>query len=1050
MKVSHGVILASAGSGKTYRLANRILALLARGAKPGEIVALTFTRKAAAEFVSRVLMNLARAAANDGAAAKLAGALNLHDDKATREFFQKLLEDTVAESHRLRFGTMDGFFQSLVRSHPLELGLAGGFTLLDERRATRERRKILRGLLRAPAAADDAKEFMEAFRLASFGREARGAADLLERFAQESLQLYRESGDAAIWGAKDAVWPEGTPWFPAPDENTRRRDAEALVAAVDQFESGHKGLDKSLRGFAEKALLHRPGATVEFGAFADKHLLTLKALAPVIRGEPLAFDYQKKERVLPPAITVRLAPVLRGIIAGELETRLHRTAGAGRLIAEYAERYDAEVIGAGLLGFSDITHTLAKPEYAAVLEQAAYRLDGAVNHWLFDEFQDTSRRTWSILAACAGEVLAHNEGERSAFFVGDVKQAIYAWNGGDHRLLPELREKHALPTKDLTETQRCGPEVTALVNAVCGALADAPGMPAPAAGDWRTAWHAHTCGEKAAGNTGYARWVIVDKPKRDGAEDPAEARMSVVIDRIHEADFLGRGLSVGVLTRTNAEATGAAELLRHAGIACVCETDVAAVRDNPATLTLLAAVRHAAHPGDTLARETVAMSPLAPTLGTPLARHRLLTDFTAEGAEAALRRIVTESAGVIPTDAFTRGRIATLLAIAREYDATGERDASAFAEFAAATMRRDTASAGRVQVMTLHKSKGLEFDVVFLPFLEGAPVDSVDSGGFEALRDRRDGPVRAILSTPTATVCEADAVLGENLDERRATAAYEQLCALYVALTRAKHELTLVSHAPPEKTAEDRAPGWTGLLAHAFELDDSTPSGEVYAWGEPDWYAGMEAERAVATDTEVEPVKPFPARVIPRAVTPSGAKGDLSSETTTETAPGDLIGRGKEFGTEVHRIFEHLERLAPGESPDAALTRLRAVCADTALDKTLFESALTQVASALKSPDFQKAFALPADATVRNELSFSILRAEDELLTGTFDRVVVTDDTATIYDFKTDACEPESLIARYGEPMRIYRTALAKLMGIAESNIRLVLLHTPTGRAIEV
>lgn len=44
MKVSHGVILASAGSGKTYRLANRILALLAHGAKPGEIVALTFTR----------------------------------------------------------------------------------------------------------------------------------------------------------------------------------------------------------------------------------------------------------------------------------------------------------------------------------------------------------------------------------------------------------------------------------------------------------------------------------------------------------------------------------------------------------------------------------------------------------------------------------------------------------------------------------------------------------------------------------------------------------------------------------------------------------------------------------------------------------------------------------------------------------------------------------------------------------------------------------------------------------------------------------------------
>lgn len=1047
MKVSHGVILASAGSGKTYRLANRILALLAHGAKPGEIVALTFTRKAAAEFVSRVLMNLARAADSGDAAAKLAAALNLRPEGATREFFQKLLVDTVAEAHRLRFGTMDGFFQSLVRSHPLELGLTGGFTLLDERRAARERRKILRGLLRAPASADDAKAFLEAFRLASFGRDTRGAADLLERFAQESLQLYRESGDAGIWGARDAVWPAGTPWFPTPDENTRRRDAEALVAALDGFESGHKSLDKSLRAFAEKTLLHRPGAPVDFGNFAEKQLLTLKALAPVMRGEPLVFDYQKKERVLPPAVTTRLAPVLRGIIAGELETRLQRTAGAGRLIAEYAERYDAGVIGAGLLGFSDITHTLAKPENAAVLEQAAYRLDGAVNHWLFDEFQDTSRRTWSILAACAGEVLAHGEGARSAFFVGDVKQAIYAWNGGDHRLLPELREKYALPAKDLTETQRCGPEVTALVNAVCGRLADAPGLPPAAAADWRDAWHPHTCGERAKGNTGYARWLVVEKPKGDD-EGPAESRLRVVIDRIREADFLGRGLSVGVLTRTNAEATGAAEALRHAGIACVCETDVAAVRDNPATLTLLAAVRHAAHPGDTLSRETVAMSPLAGTLGTPLARHRLLADFTAEGAEFALRRAVAEAKDAIPSDAFTRGRVATLLAIAREYDAGGERDAGAFAEFAAATLRRDTAAAGRVQVMTLHKSKGLEFDVVFLPFLEGAPVDSVDGGGFEALRDRRDGPVRAVLSTPTATICEADATLGENLDERRATAAYEQLCALYVALTRAKRELTLVSHAPPERSAENRAPGWTGLLAHAFETDADSPVGEVYAWGDPDWHAGVEAERKGPPDTAVEPVRPFPARLVARAVTPSGAKGDLSPEA--EAPPEGVVARGKEFGTEVHRIFERLERVAPGETPAGVRERLFAACAETAPDRALFTEALEQVVGALKSPDFRAAFVLPEEAVVRCELPFAMLRKEDELLTGTFDRVVFTGDSATIHDFKTDACAPASLVSRYGETMRIYREALAALTGIAEANIRLVLLHTPTGSAVEV
>src|SRR3954469_25062569 len=66
------MILASAGSGKTYALTNRFVELLARGAAPEKIVALTFTRKAAGEFFDEILKKLARAAADPRAAAQLA------------------------------------------------------------------------------------------------------------------------------------------------------------------------------------------------------------------------------------------------------------------------------------------------------------------------------------------------------------------------------------------------------------------------------------------------------------------------------------------------------------------------------------------------------------------------------------------------------------------------------------------------------------------------------------------------------------------------------------------------------------------------------------------------------------------------------------------------------------------------------------------------------------------------------------------------------------------------------------------------------------------
>src|ERR1041384_5345917 len=95
--IGHVMILASAGSGKTYALTNRFIALLAAGAKPERIVALTFTRKAAGEFFDEILKRLARAAGEAEFAAQLA--VDLGHPQLGPADFRRMLRDVVDAMH---------------------------------------------------------------------------------------------------------------------------------------------------------------------------------------------------------------------------------------------------------------------------------------------------------------------------------------------------------------------------------------------------------------------------------------------------------------------------------------------------------------------------------------------------------------------------------------------------------------------------------------------------------------------------------------------------------------------------------------------------------------------------------------------------------------------------------------------------------------------------------------------------------------------------------------------------------------------------------------
>src|SRR5258708_17903985 len=125
-RVGHVMILASAGSGRTYALISRFVRLLALGARAERIVALTFTRKAAGEFFDEILNKLARAASDAGVAAKLAGEIEASAfaepsaDKSALGLadFLKMLRAVTDAMHRLRLGTFARFFSPIAPHFP--------------------------------------------------------------------------------------------------------------------------------------------------------------------------------------------------------------------------------------------------------------------------------------------------------------------------------------------------------------------------------------------------------------------------------------------------------------------------------------------------------------------------------------------------------------------------------------------------------------------------------------------------------------------------------------------------------------------------------------------------------------------------------------------------------------------------------------------------------------------------------------------------------------------------------------------------------------------
>ncbi len=1098
MTIPNEMILASAGSGKTWQLTNRFIAIMGRQlltgkeVTPERIVALTFTRKAAGEFFDSILEKLAKAASDEKFAAGLAGDEALDPeakDDPLRPIlralqpadYQTLLRVFITRMPRLFLGTLDSFFAAILRSFPAEFGLAGGFEILSGHPAEEQRERVCRvvfqralpSLQRQSESLAAQQEFLEAFRRATFGREESRIREVFDEFVEYQHEILLHAPERRLWGEAGTIWPKGCHWLDAQvDLQKARQQLRERLEAADTHEKSWEFWNEFLEELADYLPGGKLTSRVDF--FVKKALEQWSA----IEAKNCELTVNRQKQKLEGHLCDAFAAVIRHIVGGELRARLERTRGVWAVLTRYEQAWAREVRRRGRLTFKDMALILGGHEFTPGLRRPHltqalstderlridYRLDARYDHWLLDEFQDTNSIQWSVIENLIDEVVQDTEDARTLFQVGDVKQAIYAWRGGDTRLFDDIFARYSAGSnqrvrkRPLNVSWRSGHDVIDMVNRVFGDTAALNELKLPAETIQRWPWQPHQVAAVHDAMPGHA--MLLHPVPADGEKVTQEDLFEVALALLEEIQPVQRGWSCAILVQSNKDGREIVDFIRsrtEGRIPVMCESEIAIATDNALTLALLSILKVAAHPGDTFAWQHLLMTPFRHLLEgkTPghLAREVMRMVFD-EGFEATLRhwtRALEE--GGTPLDVFSRHRVEDFALAARLFDEGGTRDVDEFITYAEAYTVGEPDTRQAVQVMTIHKSKGLTFDCVILPDVEGKKLTEVRRGiGVKRARDRQ---VEWVYDLPPSDLVRADAQLAAFRAGQEADAAYEELCKFYVALTRAKHANYIIAK-PPGKNSKSE--NFIKLL-HQTLVGDRKPTEREFGGArvmvafesdtkstQPHWY---EKASSKAPAPPPSPAPPVPVtgggRRRPTRRTPSG------SETSVVTAR-QLFSRGGRFarayGTLVHALFEQIEWLDEMNTEQINTAWASVPCVDEGVRARAEEEARRCLATA----EVRKLLSRPSrDAVCWREKRFEIL-LEGEWLSGTFDRVVLEADRATILDFKTDKTETdEALAARmesYRPQLDTYRKVLARMTGLSAEKIGCQLLFTHRGQVV--
>ncbi len=1082
-------IAASAGSGKTYQLVNRFVALLSlqqlEHGKPevGRLIAVTFTRKAAGEFKERILAALAEAAASDASAEAfwaervwptIADAHNGICPGASppampplRAFFSTMLRALTDSFSELKLSTLDSLFQQMVSTLAPELGLHSFTTMDTAQQAGMNRRSLDLTYLHQSG---HPQPELEAAIADCFPREERKNKPDANIF--ELVSTYHEAvlnAPHALWGGDADKMTEGELAL----FGLTREDV-ALTLPEEEFRVQVNALRKALP----------PGAAANWRTFVDSLANTGGGLAPAPKR---GWEEWLQE------LGVELEPLMAARRPLYWRRLLSRTHALRELILEFERRYNHDVRARGLYSFNDVLQLLRHRVNEDSMLLMEERTDARLDHWLLDEFQDTSWAQYDILRDLLLNRAAAEDG--SVFMVGDAKQSIYQFRGGDPRIFMQARrELFGLAAEEsareesvqmpLDTSYRSTQPVLDMANELFGNIqATARNATSAAQETWEMlGYQPHQAAPHMAVQAGCAAiYQAVRKgeapesptfvPGVDDAENGALYRTLAAI--LAQKRPLGTGRAVpgcAILVATHQQEIALCEALTllqpqygFEGPLAICN-DNEVGSDSPAGMALSQLFRWLNTPGDAASLSLLRLTPLWDALVHTYGQEGLWAalhhELAATGVSGLLRRL-RSLCPALTASGFLSQRFSAWLNAADAFDTAGGTLPEWLEAMQALTVR-DEPQGNAIRIMTTFKAKGLEFDMVLLPQL--STRDMADSTKVNLLQrqDARGNPVAVLLRPGKEALADCSAVCEALYTPWQAEQEFSAFCNLYVAVTRAKYATYAIipSFAPPRSKKElsreqlilagqREGESVVGMLIQLAAQTESN-GGEsletaqcLYQRGNAHWeqeWLRLHNEPGVTASEQEQPETlnfHFPVR---EATTPSGRAAAVRQHSRALPVTSSR-NAGADFGTRVHATFEQLGWLAEGEEPSFAPS------ADAEQ-----QAAQLAVLQALKEPAVRALFRKPASpCRLFREQGIEALREGRAWVSGQIDRLVVeyTDAAcrqpvrAHIIDFKSDRCPAAELKPEYAPQMREYRDMVALAFNLPVEAVGVTLIHAP-------
>ncbi|MBM3633199.1 MAG: hypothetical protein FJX03_05805 [Alphaproteobacteria bacterium] len=1044
-KVSAWVV-ASAGTGKTKVLTDRILNLLLQGFAPERILCLTFTKAAASEMANRLMKRLAHWATlpelelkRDLQEISSETIISLQLISRARQLFTLVLDAPGG----MKIQTIHGFCQSVLSRFPIEAGIPPHFRVLDDLLAEElwleaQRRVFAKPSSLADAALSTLNPYMADQRFSS----------ILNDF------YYDRSRIEVLLKRYDNLWDYATELLAFLEVDKRLENPEELL---------QPDLISRLKTQFE------PFET-DFEAYIKTYLTQKNEIRKKLKPEQMP----QAERVY---------QFVRSLSALEV---VQRTIATLALFQEIIQDYQHQKSRRSVLDYDDLIqktqNLLNQPGIAAWV---LYKLDGGIDHLLVDEAQDTNADQWDIILSLTSEFFTQNKSRRTIFAVGDPKQSIYSFQGAnpedflkikDH--FSQLSQKGGQNWRDVRLDLSYRSTAT-ILNIVDEVFANDQNKKGICFDSSDIIHHAHREPSIAHLPSLVELWPLIEPEEDDGELGELEWHLPLErVDRASPQSRLAHYLAEqveswihakGLLPSTHQpiQPRDILILVRKRSILGqeiiralkkrnipVAGADRLILSDHIAVMDLLALGQFSVLPEDDLSLASILRSPLIGmseddlfslahgrpgTLWASLsknAQEKLSFQEAYIWLKACLREVdlcpVYEFYSWVLTQQEGRCRFLSrlghevedaleeFLSLCLNYDQEHAGSLQGFIHFMThqtQEIKRDTSDTihNQVRLMTVHGSKGLQAPIVILP-------EAAESG-----KERADSLLwtdKLVMLRPTQVQDTADTKYFKDKEWQATTEERRRL--LYVALTRAQDRLYVGGWKSARELAKDC---WYQVIKDALYIKSES---NVYSHDQQ--ILPPDINTFNSSEAFVEDVLTLPEWALTSPLEMPKTLNDSQWEKSYSL-------KAIERGILIHRLFEYLPELE---------THLRYGKACQIIEKeglliSDWQSDIETTLKILNDPNLADIFGPHSLAEV------PVSGVVDGIpFQGRIDRLHVTEETLTIIDYKSDqnpAGSAEDIPDTYKRQLEGYAAALKSIY--PKHRIRKIILWT-TGPKVQI